>query len=192
MDETHLISHLKRKEKTAFDYVFHLYYSSLCAFCLKYVDNEQVAEDTVQDFFVHFWLNITNLSIETSLKSYLFSSVRNRCLDYKKHCKIKEKHKDFIVKTTDELEHSTEHFLAESELRQALQSAKAKLTPRCREIFDYSRTEGLSNKEIAEKLHLSKNTVQLQISKALKVLREELSEFLPLYLVLIILQQTVL
>jgi len=78
---------------------------------------------------------------------------------------------------------SADNYFAESELRQAIQKSLQKLPPRCREIFELSRHNGLSNQEISEQLGLSKRTVELQISNSLKVLRKELVEYLPLWLI---------
>ncbi len=85
-------------------------------------------------------------------------------------------------------ESSIEAYFAESELRQAIQACMIKLPPRCREIFELSRLSGLSNQEISEKLSISKRTVELQISNSLKVLRTELTDFLPLYLIFYLLK----
>jgi RNA polymerase sigma-70 factor, ECF subfamily len=79
---------------------------------------------------------------------------------------------------------SSDSYFAETELRQAIQTCMAKLSPRCREIFEMSRFNSLSNQEISDKLSISKRTVELQISNSLKILRKELAEFLPLCLVL--------
>jgi RNA polymerase sigma-70 factor (ECF subfamily) len=79
---------------------------------------------------------------------------------------------------------STDHYFAESELRLAIKKSLEKLSPRCREIFELSRLNGLSNKEISDKLGMSKRTVELQISNSLKILRKELVEYLPLWLII--------
>jgi RNA polymerase sigma-70 factor (ECF subfamily) len=177
-----IIEGLERNDKVVFDYVFNYYYSSLCAFSMQYIDNRNSVEDLVQDFFVHLWLESPRLKIKSSLRSYLFTSIKNRCLDYQKHHKIKEKYRTYLLFSSDIEDDSTEQFFAESELRQAIQTSLAKLPPRCREIFELSRLNGLSNQEIAEKLDLSKRTVELQISNSLKILRKELAEFLPFLL----------
>jgi len=78
---------------------------------------------------------------------------------------------------------SADNYFAESELRQAVQKSLLKLPPRCREIFELSRQNGMSNQEISEQLGLSRRTVELQISNSLKVLRKELVEYLPLWLI---------
>ncbi len=184
MNDQLLIDGLGRRDKIIFDYAFNYYYSSLCAFALQYIDDRNAVEDLVQDFFVYLWVEAPQLKIKTSLKSYLFASIKNRCLDYQKHHKITEKYRSFILFSTEKDDDSTEHFFAESELRQAIQTSLNKLQPRCREIFEYSRHNGLSNQEISDKLNLSKRTVELQISNALKLLRKDLAEFLPFWLLI--------
>ena len=184
MKDQIIIDGLERRDKVVFDYIFNYYYSSLCAFSMQYIDNRNAVEDLVQDFFVYFWVEAPQLKIKTSLKSYLFTAIKNRCLDYQKHHKIAEKYRNFILFSAEKDDNSTEHFFAESELRQAIQTSLGKLPPRCREIFEYSRLQGLSNQEIAEKLDISKRTVELQISNALKILRKELADFLPFWLLI--------
>jgi RNA polymerase sigma-70 factor (ECF subfamily) len=179
-----IVEGLERRNKVVFDYIFNYYYSSLCVFSMQYIDDRSSVEDLVQDFFVFLWVEAPQLKIKTSLKSYLFASIKNRCLDYQKHHKITEKYRNFILFSTEKNDDSTEHFYAESELRQAIQTSLGKLQPRCREIFEYSRLHGLSNQEISDKLNLSKRTVELQISNALKLLRKELVEFLPFWLLI--------
>jgi RNA polymerase sigma-70 factor, ECF subfamily len=179
-----IIEGLERREKIVFDYIFNYYYSSLCAFSLQYIDDRKSVEDLVEDFFVYLWVEAPRVKIKSSLRSYLFTSVKNRCLDYQKHHKIAEKYRNFILFSTEKDTNSAEHFFAESELRQAIQTSLGKLPPRSREIFEYSRLNGLSNQEISDKLEISKRTVELQISNALKMLRKELADFLPFWLII--------
>lgn len=183
MNNDLLILGLKQRNKIVFDYIFNYYYSGLCAFSMHYLNDKDAVEDLVQDFFVKLWLQSANLHINGSLKSYLFTSVKNLCLDRIKHQKVTEKYKHFFQQHNSEIESTTDIYFAESELRQAIQASLQKLPPRCREIFELSRNAGLSNQEIADKLNISKRTVELQISLALKVLREELTDFMPLWLI---------
>jgi RNA polymerase sigma-70 factor (ECF subfamily) len=150
---------------------------------MQYLNYRDEVEDLVQDLFVSLWMEAPNLEIRTSLKSYLFSSIKNRCLDYQKHQKVTEKYREYILFSADNGENSTEQYFSESELRQFIQKSLEKLSPRCREIFELSRIKGMSNQEISEQLGISKRTVELQISNSLKVLRKELIEYLPLWFV---------
>jgi len=179
-----LIEGLRRKDKVVFDYIFNYYYSSLCAFSMNYLNDRNAGEDLVQDFFVSLWIESPNLQILSSLKSYLFASVKNRCLDFLKHQKVSEKYRAYILFSAESGDNTADHYFAESELRQAIQKSLEKLSPRCREIFELSRLKGLSNQEISEQLKISKRTVELQVSNSLKILRKELIEYLPLWLVI--------
>lgn len=183
MNDLFIIGELRRGNKVVFDYIFNYYYSSLCAFSMKYINDHEEVEDLVQDMFVNLWAEAPNLNIRSSLKSYLFASVRNSCLDFIKHRKVSEKYMTYILYSTDCNDNSTDRYFSESELRQTVNKGMEKLSSRCREIFILSRMQGLSNKDISEKLEISKRTVELQISNALKILRKELVEFLPLWLI---------
>jgi RNA polymerase sigma-70 factor (ECF subfamily) len=178
-----LIEGLGRRDKIVFDYIFNYYYSSLCAFSMQYLKDRYAVEDLVQDFFVSLWMESPHLQIRSSLKSYLFAGVKNRCFDLQKHQKVTEKYRTYILFSTESSDNSTDNYLAESELRQVIQKSLEKLPPRCREIFELSRFKGLSNQEISKQLGISKRTVELQISNSLKILRKELIEYLPVCLV---------
>lgn len=109
-------------------------------------------------------------------------------MDNLKHMKVSDKYRRYLLHNVAEGEASTDKYFAETELRQAIQTSMAKLSPRCREIFELSRFNGLSNQEISDKLGISKRTVELQISNSLKTLRDELADFLPLSLILLLLR----
>ncbi len=183
MNDQVLIEGLGRRDKVIFDYVFNCYYSSLCAFSVQYLSDRNAVEDLVQDFFVSLWLEAPQIQIKTSLKSYLFAAIRNRCFDFRKHHKVKEKYRAFVLFSANSDDSSFENYFAESELRQAIQKSLQKLPPRCREIFELSRLKGLSNQEISDQLGIAKRTVEIQISNSLKILRKELVEYLPLWLI---------
>jgi RNA polymerase sigma-70 factor (ECF subfamily) len=188
LEEIYLITGLRNNDKIVFDYIFNHYYSGLCAYSLRYISDKAIVEDLVQDFFVSLWIKSTQLDINTSLKSYLFASVKNRCLDYLKHNKVREKFKLLSLKGSGEAEDVNYNMYVELELRVAINAALEKLPPRCREIFELSRFKGLKNQEIAEKLNISKRTTEIQISLALKILRTELKDFLPVWLLIYLLR----
>lgn len=183
IDDQILIRGLKEKNKVIFDLVFTFYYSGLCAFANRFVNNRSAAEDIVQDYFVKLWENSCSITISSSLKSYLFASVKNRSLDYLKHQQVRKNKNvdDFrpAMVLPDELWEFTE-----TELREIINYAMQKLPPRTREIFEMNRFAGLSNEQIANQLGISKRTVELQISNALKILRAELKDLHPVLLFL--------
>ena len=150
---------------------------------MQFLNDRDDVEDLVQDFFVSLWIEAPHLQINSSLRSYLFSAIKNRCLDFQKHHKVIEKYKSFILFAAENEDDSADHYFAESELRQAIEIALSKLPPRCREVFELSRLNGLSNQEISDKLGISKRTTELQISNSLKIIRKELAYYLPLWLI---------
>jgi RNA polymerase sigma-70 factor (ECF subfamily) len=179
LEENYLINGIKTRNKIIFDFVFHYYYSGLCAYAERFVNDDSLAEDIVQDLFVTLWLKSKTIQINTSLKNYLFTAVKNRSLDHLKKEKTKEKGKQYISYTKKPAENLSVYWFAESELKELIDKCLESLPPRCREIIVMSRFEGLKNQEIADKLGISKRTVELQISNALKQLRGDLKDYLP-------------
>jgi len=186
LHETILIEGLKEGNVKIYDYLFHLYYSGLVVFVKKYIPDNNVAEDIVQDFFVKLWVNREKLTEIASIKAYFFSSVKNRCIDYLRHEIAKGKVEKQLLEKFSEAT-GVENLFIESELREQIFNAINKLPSVCREVFLMNRIEGLKPAEIAEKKGISIRTVETHIGKALKILRSELSGCLPATLVAIIL-----
>jgi len=188
MEEKFLINGIMTRNKIVFDFVFHYYYSGLCAYCERITGSQQAAEDIVQDLFVYLWLKHYKINITSSLKNYLFTSVKNRAIDYIKHEKIKVDKLNSLSNPDGSTNNLSSLWFAESELQEIVEKGLEKLTPCCREIFQLSRFEGLKNQEIAEKLSISKRTVELQVSNALKILRSELKPYFPGVLLMLLLK----
>lgn len=178
-NEFFIYGEMKKGKEYAFDYFFNYYYPGLCVFAQKIITlPQEQAKDIVQDVFVKFWNDREKLDIKISIRSYLFVSVRNRCLDIlrKKDRSIKLSE---ISEGRDVADESFETYIL-SELENLLTRSLDKLPGRCREVFELSRLYGLKNREIAIKLNLSEKTVENQMTKALRILREELKDYLPL------------
>lgn len=182
--ERDLIVRLKAGDQTAFELLFHFYYPGLVLFSTQFTTDRHESEEIVQDFFVKLWQRHQQISLTDSLKSYLFLSVKNSCLNYLKHKKVEEK---YIQKMTDlakiHVAYDPDLYVA-SELQEKVKNAIDLLPEKCREVFVMSRIHGLKNEEIATNLNISKRTVETQISKALKVLRIELKDYIGLVILL--------
>ena len=185
MTDQLLIKGLTERNEEVFDFVFKYYYSGLCAYANKFLNDSHKSEDIVQDLFVSVWNGRGIENINNSLKSYLFISVKNRCLDLIKHEKVKDTYRQKILKDYSDYQDDDFNIFIKSELESIIKESLKKLPPRCREIFELSRFKGKTNNEIANKLDISKRTVELQISNAIKILRVELKDYLPLLLYLI-------
>lgn len=168
-----------------FDKIYVSYFPRMHRFAKEYVLLDEEAENIVQDVFMVLWEKRDTLEIQISLSSYLFSLVKNRCLDYLRHKVIAEQYEQELHAKLRSLEHLNYTFTSEEELEKMFVSAMEKLPPRCREIFLKSRLEGKKYREIAEEMSLSVNTVENQMALALKKLRVELKEYLPLLLFLL-------
>lgn len=173
-----LIDRLKQGEEAAYEFLFKEYYQILTVFANKYVKDFETAKEIVQDLFVHLYEKRDKLNIKSSLKSYLFRSTHNRSLNYINAEKIRNKYVEHVKFTSNNTDNSIENEVNKTELEHALYKAIGDLPPKCQTIFKLNRFEGFSNKEIAEKLSLSKRTIETQISKALKILRIKMKPFL--------------
>jgi RNA polymerase sigma-70 factor (family 1) len=177
-DTNLLIGRLRSGEEAAYKALFTEYYKVLTVFANKYLRDIEASKELVQDLFVHLYERRENLDINSSLKSYLFRSTHNRCINYINAQKIRVKYAEHVNFTTDIQDNNLEHQVNTAELEHALYKAIGELPPKCRSIFKMNRFEGLSNTEIAEQLKLSKRTVETQISKALKILRIKMEPYM--------------
>lgn len=167
-------------DQSAFEAVFREHYAALCGFARRLVDDPAVSEELVQDLFVQLWEKRETLSLETSLRSYLFTATRNSCLNHLKHLQVRVRHEDHVKLQALPLADDPSEVLQAAELQARLRLAIDELPDRCGEIFKMSRFEGLKYDEIAERLNLSPRTVEVQIGKALRLLREALADWLPM------------
>jgi len=180
-----LVKELQKGNKNAFEMVFKKYYSSLCVYVNKYCRNESTAEEIVSRFFFNFYEKRETLQISTSLRSYLFRSVRNTALNYlRDNSKLVSDNvsDDLFELNITETVHET---LLGKELEEVINKAIDDLPEQCKSVFVKSRFEGKKYKEIAAELNISVNTVETQMSRALKKLRVELKEYMQVLLFLI-------
>lgn len=177
---------IKSGNEQAFEQLFRAQYPILCGYARKYLDDSDQAEEVVQEMFFNFWQKREKVEINISLEAYLFRSVRNSCLNYLKHLKIREEHR---LATTEEIrrkEQEVQDNVVALELQEKIENVIDQLPPERKRIFKMSRYEELKYKEIAEKLNLSVKTVEAQMSKALKYLRQHLSEYLSVSIIIIV------
>lgn len=169
------------KELNEFDYLYRKYFRRLYLFAITIVKDSCTAEDIVQDSFIKVWQGREHIDAKT-FKSYLFTSVRNRCLNHQRDLFLKRQK----VNELSELAYFEEIYridfirdkpytVFEQELKMQIEGVLATLKPDCRKVFELSRYEGLKNREIAEKLGVSIKTVERHISKAIQVLKEHFS-----------------
>ena len=164
IDEKALVLRLIDGDEDAFCELYAAYKGRLIYFAMRFLKSREHAEDVFQDAFTVIWQSRRFINPDASFSSYLYTIVRNRVLNQNK---LKEHVLAQAVDYTDE----TKNEILANDLRQLILRALQQLTPRQREIFEMSREQQMSHKEIAETLGISVNTVQESISLSLKSLR---------------------
>jgi len=177
-NDAELLKGIAQGDELAYKELFLRYYAQLVVFARKVVNDDDLARELVQDVIVVFYEKRKEIKIHSSLKAHLYQSVRNRCLNQIKHSQIRRDHHANIYQTKKNDEAYVEDKLQETELEQRILAVIQTLPAQCKRIFEMSRFDGTTNQEIADKLDLSKRTVETQISKALKVLRVQLAGYL--------------
>ncbi len=175
-----------------FEEIYLNYFPRLFRFAKEYVISDEDAENILHDVFLVLWERRDDLQIRTELTSYLFTLIKNRCIDHLRRKTNVEKGKkqmqeSFILELNMKLyslEALNQSLLSDERIEEIVNEAVNSLPEKCREIFIKNKIEGKKYKEIAEELHLSVNTVENQMSIALRKLREKLKDYLPIFLFL--------
>lgn len=141
------------------------------------VRDAAVAEELVQDVLLELWRRHDALTIDQTLKGYLIGAVRNRALNYVRHEAVRKKHAPWITNEMASPPAADDELVA-GELDAAIRAAIAALAPRCREVFELSRRRGLKQAEVAAALGISVKTVEAQMGKALRLMRQRLAPWL--------------
>lgn len=180
INQEFLIAELQKGEEKAFDFIFKKYYKALCAQAVTYVKDLDLAQSLVQECFIKLWEKREKALQIEKLSTYLVFMVRNRCIDYIR----KTKKIDHLQSMTDmaEAESNSETAILSHEFEERLILALATMPERTRIAFEYSRFEGLTYKEIAQRMNITGKAVEALISRALILLRRELKDYLPLIL----------
>ena len=174
--EAEIITRLQQGSEKAFESIFNRYHVELFRFALKYVQIQPLAEDIVHDVLLYLWEHRYDLTVTTSLKSYLYASVKHRSLDYLKSQYAKQVHESDIPEA---LPAATQADSAVQllQLNEAVQQAVGQLPTKCRAIYMLSRDAELTYKEISQQLNISPKTVEAQMGIALQKLRKYLQTY---------------
>lgn len=178
IEDNQLFQAVKEGDKKAFDTLFLRYYPMLCAYAKQFVDLED-GKEIVQDVMVWSWENKEMQTFDTSLKNYLFKSVRNRCLTLTNRNEIKQRIQKKLQVHMEQLYEDPDFYIVE-ELAGKIETAIMRLPESYREAFELNRFQNMTYNEIAFKLGVSPKTIDYKIQQALKILRHELKEYLPL------------
>lgn len=180
-------------EKASFSEIYRIYFPKLVRFSREYVVSIEDAENIVQDIFMYLWEHRDMLSSLTNLNAFLFTLAKNRCIDFYRHKTLIDKKKESLDSLQERelklkmeaLMQFDDNIFTEKEIEQLLNQAIQHLPEKCRQVFILSRMEGLKHEEIATQLDISVHTVQNHIVAALRKLKVELKEYLPLFIFII-------
>jgi RNA polymerase sigma-70 factor (ECF subfamily) len=181
-----IIFKLRRGDKKTYEQLFLNNYKNLVLYAKKFVMETETARDLVQDVFIYLWDKREKLNIDKSLGSYLFRAVHNACINYLKREATKENYiKQFLINLHEGTYKTTAsedayELVVHKDLSERIEWIIETLPEQCRNIFRMSRFRGMKNKEIAEIYSISPRTVETQIYRALKVLKENLKPYLSL------------
>ena len=162
------------------------FYTPLCNYAFSILKDDGEAEDIVQKTFCMLWDKREIIEIKTSVKSYLYRIIHNECLNKIRQNKIRSEHNQIYAYEKNTSLNDVEGVFIGNELEQRITVAIDRLPPRCREVFIKSRMDQFMYSEIATEMNISVNTVENQMAKALRLLRENLRDYAPLLLLLIL------
>ena len=172
IDDRLLLNLIQEGDKLAFKHLFETYFTPLCRFMHLYVKETTIVEELALDIFTYVWENRQTLQIQISLKAYIFQAAKNKCLNVLRQKKLTVSLDD----TQQDIPETDEMSLETEELFNLIQEAVMALPDKCKEVFNLSRTENLTNQEVAAQLNISEKTVEGHITNALKRIKAFLGE----------------
>lgn len=181
------------KENIAFEDIYLSYFSKMKHFAKEYVISDEDAENIVQDVFMELWEKKEMLTMHLNLIAYLFTTIKNRCLNYLRHktvvqeaaTQLQEEYAITLQMNLDSLDAFDQNLFTEQDIEKVISKALDSLSEKCRKIFIMSKIEGKKQKQIAAELNISINTVETQMGIAYKKLRIELKKYLPIFIFLL-------
>lgn len=180
--ESEWVKNIRRGDSDSFESLFNFYCQKLINFSRRYVWDKQTAENIVQDIFLKIWQNRNVLDPSKSIKTYLFAAVKNESLKHLRHADVHKRWAEFISLSQDRAI-DPEKTLSENETKKEIENAISSLPEKCREIFTMSKFDKLKYSEIAGILNISIKTVETQMGRALKKLRERLKTIITLLII---------
>lgn len=180
------LTSFRNGDENIFELIFDENYERIVGFCMQFIPDIDEAKNIAQQSFIKLWLNRGELKTTGGINAFLYTAAKTECLNFLRHEKYKQQ---FRAQTIQEKERQLNAEILESfqfdrlefiELEEMIDTALQKLPERCRLVFEKSRFEGKKNREIAEELDIALKSVESNITRAIKILRKELKDILPL------------
>ncbi len=179
LNELIILAKIKEGDIKAFEEIFRRYYSPLCWYAASITGTMESAEEIVEELFYVLWKNRAELQVFQSVKSYLYRSVRNEAVQYCEHQEVKERYRTSVLAGDKPGYSSDPHRQMEyKELQALVQHTLQTLPQRRQQIFKMHRMKGMKYAEIATSLSLSVKTVEAEMTKTLRALRNEIDNYI--------------
>lgn len=164
----------ERQSELAFRKLYEKYYRDIYAFGFSLLKSKARAEDLVQEVFLKVWINKKTLDPDLSFRSFIFTITRNLAFNTLSRAANSRNLKEEIFYKSQKNTNTTDHKLRDANYKRLKEKALSELTPRCKQVFQMSRYEGKTYREIGDELGVSENTVRNQMSTALATIRDYL------------------
>lgn len=162
----------------AFEELYERHWQKLYSFAFKRIRSREISEEIVQEFLTNLWANRRSINITTSFEGYIYTAIRNLILNYFAKEARYNKYQQFTQLFSHDIDNSTEETVYINDLNSNLQKELDFLPSKCRSVFELSRKENKTNKQIAAELGISEKTVESHLTKAIKRLRLGLNTLL--------------
>lgn len=175
LPDNELLAMVRNDSMEAFEHLYNRHWKSLYAFAYKRVRSKEISEEIVQEFLTNLWAGRKTLQIKTSFEGYIYTAVRNLVFNYIAKETRRKAYGHFVQLFKVDTDNSTEETIATRDLQQNIERGLNDLPLKCRSVFELSRHENKTNKEIAQELGISEKTVESHLTKAIKRLRVTLN-----------------
>lgn len=177
---------LRNASKKSFEALYHRYSGKLYNFVMRISKGDSyIAEELVQRTFIKIWETREYIDSDKSFISYLCTIAKNMLLNEYEHQTVQFIYQEYVKVDTADVDNSTEKEVDKNLLEEYIDKLADNLPPKRREIFILSRKEGLSNKKIAERLHITESTIETQLSKALTFMKSQVQKYYELILIIL-------
>lgn len=176
LSDKELLAFLKKDQANAFEEIFNRHWAKLYSTAYKRIRNKEIAEEIVQDLFTTIWIKRNELEIEGSIAAYFFTAIRYRIINHIHKETVRNNHKESLMLVSKNYDTSTEDKILVDDLSRTIQKELSHLPEKCRSVFELSRQQHKSNREIAEFLGISEKTVENHLTKAIRRLRVGLAD----------------
>lgn len=183
ISDNELAELLRSGDRAAFTEIYNRYKWLLHTHAYKWMQDREEAKDIIHELFAALWTKRESLSFPDNLSAYLYTAVRNRIFNVISHQKVASQYLNSLQAFIDEEQAAADHLVREKQMTLLIEKEIAALPAKMRAVFELSRKEQLSHKEIAEQLTISEQTVRKHVQHALKILRVKLGLVVFLFLI---------